>query len=176
MSCSSSLERRNILIDYCDGLLTLIDCPFRGEIRFDTKHDPIFDSICDSIRDSIKFDDWMSYAKVDSEGSNIVKSIDDYYIDVNDVSKENQFLVDKYGRRHFRKTTAGWKLRVVLTNGATRWILLKDLKESNPIDAAEFVVSRGIDDEPAFKWWVPYNTVYSSRTRYDYICRQGLVE
>ena len=37
-----------------------------------------------------------------------------------------------------------------------RWISLKDLKESNPVDVAEFAVARGIDDEPAFKWWIPY--------------------
>ena len=96
------------------------------------------------------------YDQVDSEGSNIVKSIDDYRTDANAVSKEDQFVVDKNGRKHLRKTTAGWKLCVVLTNGASRWIPLKDLKESNPVDVAEFAVSRGIDDEPAFKWWVPY--------------------
>ena len=96
------------------------------------------------------------YEQVDSEGSNIVKSIDDYRADENAVSKANQFFIGKNGRQSLRKTTAGWKLRVVLTNGATRWIPLKDLKESNPVDVAEFAVARGIDDEPAFKWWVPY--------------------
>ena len=36
------------------------------------------------------------------------------------------------------------------------WIDLKFLKESNPVDVAEFAVAEGIDEEPAFKWWVPY--------------------
>ena len=96
------------------------------------------------------------YDQVDSKGSKIVKSIDDYCTDDNTVSKETQFDVDKIRRKHLQKTTAGWKLRVVLTNGATRWIPLKELKESNPVDVAEFAAFRGIDDEPAFKWWVPY--------------------
>jgi hypothetical protein len=33
---------------------------------------------------------------------------------------------------------------------------LKDLKESNPIEVAEYAVANRIDQEPAFKWWVPH--------------------
>ena len=33
---------------------------------------------------------------------------------------------------------------------------LKILKNSNPIEVAEFTVARGIDKEPAFTWWFPY--------------------
>jgi hypothetical protein len=33
---------------------------------------------------------------------------------------------------------------------------LKDMKESHPVDVAEFAKSRGIHEEPAFAWWVPY--------------------
>jgi hypothetical protein len=31
-----------------------------------------------------------------------------------------------------------------------------NLKESYPIEMAEFAVTQGIHDEPAFIWWVPY--------------------
>jgi hypothetical protein len=31
---------------------------------------------------------------------------------------------------------------------------LKDLKESNPVEVAEYAVANKIDDEPAFAWWV----------------------
>jgi hypothetical protein len=30
------------------------------------------------------------------------------------------------------------------------------MKESHPVDVAEFAVARSIADEPAFAWWVPY--------------------
>jgi hypothetical protein len=30
------------------------------------------------------------------------------------------------------------------------------MKESNPVEVAEFAVARSIDKEPAFQWWVPY--------------------
>lgn len=32
---------------------------------------------------------------------------------------------------------------------------MKDRKELNPIEVAEFSKARGIDDEPVFAWWVP---------------------
>ena len=37
-----------------------------------------------------------------------------------------------------------------------QWVLLKLLKETNPIETAEFAKSRGIEGEPAFAYWVPY--------------------
>jgi hypothetical protein len=34
------------------------------------------------------------------------------------------------------------------------WVKLKDLKESNPVDFAEYAVANWIVEEPAFTWWV----------------------
>ena len=33
---------------------------------------------------------------------------------------------------------------------------LKDIKESHPVEVAEFAKARGLIDKPAFAWWVPY--------------------
>ncbi len=33
---------------------------------------------------------------------------------------------------------------------------LKEIKESNPLEVAEYVKANHLEDEPAFKWWVPY--------------------
>ena len=30
------------------------------------------------------------------------------------------------------------------------------MKESYPIEVAEYAVARGVDHEPAFAWWVPW--------------------
>jgi hypothetical protein len=30
------------------------------------------------------------------------------------------------------------------------------MKESHPVEVAEFATARGIVDEPAFCWWIPY--------------------
>ena len=72
------------------------------------------------------------------------------------VTKADGMIVRKHGIGRPRKTTKGWKLLVRWQDGQESWIPLKDLKESNPIEAAEFYKAQGINDEPVFKWWVPY--------------------
>jgi hypothetical protein len=54
------------------------------------------------------------------------------------------------------KTTKGWYLCVELKNGSTMWAPLKDVKEANPIETAEYAKAMGLDDKPAFAWWVPH--------------------
>ena len=98
------------------------------------------------------------YAQVDSEGFryDLLDEIIDFGTDGHALRKGNEYVVTKRGQKRLRKSTIGWKLLVRWKGGSEQWIPLKDLKESNPVDVAEFAVSRGIDDEPAFKWWVPY--------------------
>eukprot|EP00957_Ditylum_brightwellii_P150912 11491062-Ditylum_brightwellii.AAC.1 len=30
------------------------------------------------------------------------------------------------------------------------------MKESHPVETAEYAKARGLADEPVFRWWVPY--------------------
>ena len=66
------------------------------------------------------------------------------------------FVYTKSGQRRHRKNTEGWKLLVRFKDESEQWIPLKVLKETNPVDVAEYAKAEGIDDEPAFAWWVPY--------------------
>ena len=59
------------------------------------------------------------------------------------------------GQERLKKTTAGWKINVEFSYGTTDWLPLRDVKDSNPIDLAEYAIASKIDHEPAFKWWVP---------------------
>jgi hypothetical protein len=43
---------------------------------------------------------------------------------------------------------------VEFADGTTHWIPLKDLKESNCVEVAEYAVASQIADEQAFAWWV----------------------
>ena len=72
------------------------------------------------------------------------------------VSKQDKYLVTPRGQRRMRKTTKGWKLLVIWKDQSKIWIPLKDLKESNPTEVADFEKARCIEDEPKFCWWVPY--------------------
>jgi hypothetical protein len=57
------------------------------------------------------------------------------------------------GRQHPIRTTKGWELCVLWKNGDTSWEQLKDMKEANPIETAEYAVAKGISNAPAFNWW-----------------------
>ncbi len=60
------------------------------------------------------------------------------------------------GRVRPTKTTHGWKILVLWKDGSESWVALKDMKESHPVETAEYACASGIDEEPAFAWWVPY--------------------
>jgi hypothetical protein len=49
----------------------------------------------------------------------------------------------------------GWRICCQWKDGSTTWESLKDLKESHPLDMAEYAVTQGIGHEPGFNWWVP---------------------
>jgi hypothetical protein len=38
----------------------------------------------------------------------------------------------------------------------TSWEPLRNLKNSNPIEVAEYAVMNALEKEPAFVWWVPH--------------------
>ena len=54
------------------------------------------------------------------------------------------------------KTTKGVEIQVEFSSGDTVWLPLVDVKDSNPIELAEYAVAQGIQDEPAFHWWVDF--------------------
>jgi hypothetical protein len=54
-----------------------------------------------------------------------------------------------------KKTTAGWEILVSFSNGETQWLPLRTVKESNPVELAEYAVNNKLNLEPAFIWWVP---------------------
>jgi hypothetical protein len=68
----------------------------------------------------------------------------------------DKYFTTKSGTKRMRQTTQGWKFLVEWSNGLRQWMDLKLLKESNPVQVAEYANSRNIDEEPAFAWWVPY--------------------
>jgi hypothetical protein len=76
----------------------------------------------------------------------------------NAIEKKDRYVTVN-NKRFPRKTTAGWQFKVAFKDGSvttSQWIPLKELKESNPVQIAEYATARGISTEPAFSWWVPY--------------------
>jgi hypothetical protein len=97
------------------------------------------------------------WAQVDLDGNQylLLDSITDHRTTSEAVSVDESFMV-KDGMKYPRKTTKGWEMCIQWKDGTTTWERLADLKESNPVEVAEYAVSRSIEDQPAFNWWVPY--------------------
>ncbi|KAI2511643.1 Reverse transcriptase (RNA-dependent DNA polymerase) [Fragilaria crotonensis] len=95
-------------------------------------------------------------SQVDDEGRSyaVMSEIVDHRTNGHALSKDDGFVEDKRGRRHPRITTRGWELQVEWRDGSTTWVPLSELKESNPIQVAEYAVANKIAEEPAFAWWV----------------------
>ena len=97
--------------------------------------------------------------QVDSEGFTVTMMdgiIDHAKNEAVAVPKSDMYVVTPRGQRRLKKSTAGWQLQVQWKDKSESWIPLKDLKESHPVEVAEYARARGIADEPAFAWWVPH--------------------
>ena len=88
--------------------------------------------------------------------TNTMEAILDHNRDGTAVCMANKFFKKKQGKPTQRHTTVGWSFLIKCKNGPKEWVHLKVLKESNPVNVAEYANARGIEQEPAFTWWVPY--------------------
>jgi hypothetical protein len=84
-----------------------------------------------------------------------MEAVIDHKSDEHAVQRADGYVVVN-GRKHMRKSTKGWQLCIQWKDGSTSWERLADVKESNPIEVAEYAITRGIDGKPAFAWWVDY--------------------
>ncbi len=67
------------------------------------------------------------------------------------ISLADQNIVVK-GRPSKHRNTYGWKICCQWKDGSMPWESLKDLKESHPLEMAEYAVPQGIDHKPVFNW------------------------
>ena len=99
------------------------------------------------------------YLQVNTNGESflLLNEITDHRCDdskviplTNSFTKSNNNVLS---RKH---TTEGWYLLVSWKDGSSNWVSLKDLKESYPVEIAEYAKIKGIATEPAFTWGVNY--------------------
>ena len=58
-------------------------------------------------------------------------------------------------KKYAKWTTKGWFLCLKWKDGSTSWERLLELKQSHPLETAEYTESSHLLQEPAFSWWVP---------------------
>jgi hypothetical protein len=84
-----------------------------------------------------------------------MESIIDKNMDGHTVYRADMHIMNG-SNKQVRKTTKGWHLCIEWKDGTTNWERLADLKESKPVEVAEYAVSNNLLDAPDFVWWVPY--------------------
>ena len=96
------------------------------------------------------------FAQCDDAGRRqaILDEIIDHKRDARALRADNGYVTTKRGRRVPKNTTKGWKILCQWKDGSSDWVDLKYVKDSNPIELAEYAVANRIQEEPAFKWWV----------------------
>ena len=97
-------------------------------------------------------------AQVDNEGHRhlMIDEIEDHRVLEDAIPKSQGTYRTASGITKKKRTTRGWDIYVRWKDGSGDWVTLKDLKESYPVQLADYAIANGIQDEPAFAWWVPF--------------------
>ncbi len=98
------------------------------------------------------------FMELDADGysSSLLYEIVDHKSSGEAMKMADKYFITKSGTKWMHQMTQGWKFLVQWANCMRQLIDLKILKESNPVQVAEYVTARNIAEEPAFAWWVPY--------------------
>jgi len=99
------------------------------------------------------------FTQVDDYGQDqiVLDEIIDHNVDEEVALKGEEAWVNPgMGNRRRIPTTKGHELYVRWKDGTHTWEPLKDMKHWFPIETAEYALTAGISDEPAYAWWVPY--------------------
>ena len=73
-----------------------------------------------------------------------------------DVKTQDAFVTTSSGTKRISQTTQGVSLCIKCYDVNTTWLVLKHLKESYPVQLAEYAVAANISMETAFDCWVPH--------------------
>jgi hypothetical protein len=98
------------------------------------------------------------YSMIDDEGHaySIIEEIQDHERTSEALSKEEGTFTTSSGQAPMKRTTKGWKFLVLWKDGSTAWVSLADMKDTYPLQTAEYAKANKIEDEPAFAWWVSH--------------------
>lgn len=98
------------------------------------------------------------YSQTDDEGREtlLLDEIYGHRTDGNAIPISRGYTRDRNGNPRRKITTAGWHIKVRWKDGSTDELPLSVVKESNPIEMAEYAIVAGIQEEPAFKWWISH--------------------
>ena len=96
------------------------------------------------------------YSQIDEEGKRhvLLDDIVDHRKGTQAIDKEDAFVTMSNGVKRRKQTTQGWQMLCQWRDRSTNWVSLKDMKQSYPVQVAEYAYANRIDKEPVFAWWV----------------------
>ena len=96
------------------------------------------------------------YAQCNVDGNQfqLMGCIMDHRKDDKAIMAENQYFMMR-GRKQQKRMTRGWHLCIKWKDRSMSWEWLSDLKESYPVEVAEYAAGCDLQEEPAFSWWIP---------------------
>lgn len=97
-------------------------------------------------------------AQVDEEGHRqmMIDEIIDHRVLEDAIPFSEGTYVTQTGMKRKKRTTRGWEICVQWKDGSNEWISFKDLKDTYPVELAEYAINNNIQHEPVFAWWVPW--------------------
>ena len=98
------------------------------------------------------------FAQISENGNRMLMfdAIIDHRVNGTELTEDDAFITTTNGGRHRKKTTRGWEILLQWKDRSTTWETMKDIHAEYPVQLAEYALSKGIDDQPAFAWWIPY--------------------
>jgi hypothetical protein len=97
------------------------------------------------------------YSMIDEEGQHysLIDEIQDHERDDTAIDAADGTFTTATGQTRKKRTTRGWTFLVLWKDGTSDWVPLRDMKETYPLQTANYARGNDIQDEPAFAWWVP---------------------
>ena len=88
------------------------------------------------------------FAQVDGEGNRngLFDEIVAHRTNGKELKQQDAFVQTSRGTKRRKESTIGWEILVRWKDGSTTWIALKDLKESYPVQLAEYAVAARISE------------------------------
>ena len=133
---------------------TYHDSPFLNTITYDVEFP---NGQVKEYGTNIIAENMLTQVDLDRYSLSLMDSIIDHQRDLSQaIPMEGKHITTKSGQKRLRKTTKGWKLLIKWKDKSKAWINLTDMKEVHLVETAEYARVRGISNEAAFGWWVPY--------------------
>ena len=95
----------------------------------------------DQLSDNIIAENMMSQVDSEAHHYQVLTEVTDQKKDDSAIAKVDGFIKSSSGNLHRKRTTCGWKLLVECKDGSVGWVTLKEIKQYNLFELAEYAVA-----------------------------------